>query len=123
MSETGKFVVYLGYSETPCPECGRLRVEMWSDGHAECEKCNWSKDPSKWISVEERLPEPYHTYLVALKEKYSFGTEWRYHVDVADMVDGDGYIEGMWNTFNDWYEGQEIHVTHWMPLPEPPKEE
>lgn len=46
MSKTGKLVVYLGYSETPCPECGRLRVEVWSNGRQECEICHWS--PVEW---------------------------------------------------------------------------
>lgn len=76
----------------------------------------------RWISVDEKQPEPYHTYLVVIKMKHAWENKWEYHVDVADMVDECGYIEDQWNTFNDWDEGQEIHITHWMPLPEIPKE-
>lgn len=57
MIETEKDIIYLGYSETPCPECGRLRVEMWSDGYAECEKCNWSNAPYRFINPWEEEEE------------------------------------------------------------------
>lgn len=79
---------------------------------------------SKWISVEERLPEDlFDFYLIALKEKYPYEENWRHHVDIAKLeFEGCGYLDGRWDTYNDWDEGQEIHVTHWMPLPEPPKE-
>lgn len=49
MSKTGQYVVYLGYSETPCPECGRFRVELWSDGKSICEICHWSIDEGRYI--------------------------------------------------------------------------
>ena len=69
----------------------------------------------EWISVEDRLPEIGGTYLITLKEKYAYEDEWNYHVDVAS------YSFDWDCTFNDWDEGQEIHITHWMPLPEAPK--
>ena len=70
---------------------------------------------SEWISVEERLPEEGGTYLVVLKEKHECEKEWNYHVDVASFT-----FE--WDCiFHDWDEGQGIEITHWMPLPEPPK--
>ena len=59
----------------------------------------------KWISVKDRLPEEEGLYLVAVvndhERRYS-KTAW-YH--------GHG----------NWFLHQK--VTHWMPLPEPPKEE
>lgn len=30
-----------GYIETPCLNCGRIRVEHWSCGKDICEKCHW----------------------------------------------------------------------------------
>lgn len=30
-----------GYIETPCPNCGRIRVEHWTCGKDICEKCHW----------------------------------------------------------------------------------
>lgn len=53
----------------------------------------------KWISVEERLPPKHETVLV-----YTCGG-----------VDTDFISSGA------WYEHRHILVTHWMPLPQPPK--
>lgn len=75
----------------------------------------------RWISVEERLPEDGKAYLVVVKQKWKFETDWDVSVDVASNYGS--YIDGYWDTFNDWCEGQETHITHWRPLPEPPKEE
>lgn len=76
---------------------------------------------SEWISVKDGLPEVANPYLVVVKEKYPHEEECNVYVDVA-ASHGD-YIDDFWDTFNDWKEGQEVHVTHWMPLPEAPKEE
>jgi hypothetical protein len=76
---------------------------------------------SEWISVEERLPDAIDSYIVVVKQKYEWEAEWEYDTDVASFVFCDGYIDGVWNTYNDWKEGQECHITHWMPIPEPPK--
>lgn len=81
---------------------------------------------NKWIPVTERLPEIGGCYIVALKYKYDFEKEYTYDTDVATFHFGydRGYIDGQWNTYVDWDEGQQyLHVTHWMPLPEPPKED
>jgi len=58
----------------------------------------------KWIGVEERLPRSGDTVLVYYRRGDDRG------VDIMRYV-------GRWVTV-DWY----TKVTHWMPLPEPPKE-
>ena len=75
---------------------------------------------NEWISVAERLPEEQETYLVVIKEWSHSRGRWNHEVDVA--TSGGTYIDGFWDTFNDWCEGQEVHITHWMPLPKPPQE-
>ena len=63
----------------------------------------------EWISIEERLPEEKVNCLVHYKHVYA---------------DNDGY----WAIGVSFYDGCEFRiglaykVTHWMPLPEPPKE-
>lgn len=79
--------------------------------------------PGEWINVEEKLPETGDRYIVLIKQKYPWEKEWEFNVDVACYTFDDGYIDNCWDTFVDWLEGQETHVTHWMPLPEPPKKE
>lgn len=71
-----------------------------------------------WTPCSERLPLTYEdnipvseTYIVTVSvdgalfvdKAYSFGT----------------YIDGFWDTVNDWDEGNDVHVLAWMPLPEP----
>ena len=59
----------------------------------------------RWIPVTERLPEPYTWVLVsAEKHKVAFDA----------FYDGAQWKDAVLNV---------LIVTHWMPLPEPPKEE
>lgn len=66
----------------------------------------------KWISVEERLPEQNGIYLAHVVHRYcKIDSYWRVCIEYFG-------IEGTWDSLADIYE-----VTHWMPLPEPPKED
>ena len=78
-----------------------------------------SVDIPQWISVEERLPKSrdwvlvWHTgYKTPKKAKYL------YECCKEFVFDGGG---GVWDI--DGWKDLEGVVTHWMPLPEPPKEE
>jgi hypothetical protein len=61
-----------------------------------------------WISVKERLPEKYHTVLTARKDD-----DW-FDIDTECIN-----ANGRWS--DDYKVG--TCVTHWMPLPQPPKGE
>ena len=65
--------------------------------------------PSKWIPVTERLPEKDDYYLCCVK---SFCFPGRTYINILDC-DECGFKEG--HIYTD-------SVTHWMPLPELPKE-
>lgn len=60
---------------------------------------------SNWISVKERLPEDDNYYL-------TYTTE---HTCVVYRYDGDG------EWVDDWDDSANHDITHWQPLPEPPK--
>lgn len=93
----------------------------WDDETADCGLIRYAPavdvEP-KWVSVEDRLPENdnpvlcwylsgdgnyYHTVGICLR--FNFGYIWDVEIDANDC--GYGCKK----------------VTHWMPLPEPPKEE
>ena len=70
----------------------------------------------KWISVKDRMPEEYGNYLAVVDG------------EVTECTYSGPFIKGMingWSTCNanglKWLRDE--HVTYWIPLPEPPKEE
>ena len=74
------------------------------------------KELPKWISVKERLPEPETEVLAAFDDGYVWAMWQKWSLT-------DEYEEG--ESPFDYYKdvGAGLHtVTHWMPLPEPPKE-
>ena len=70
------------------------------------------QDQRRWIPVAERLPKNYISVLVYIPT-----------AEPLPMVH-EAYIgdDGEWHSSN-FYEIENEDVTHWMPLPEPPKEE
>ena len=78
----------------------------------------------EWISVDDRLPEDSGYYLVVYRDKYN----------ESISIDFDMYVKC---NIGEWWESefacditkqflwatrlQEQEVTHWMPLPQPPK--
>lgn len=71
---------------------------------------------SEWISVKERLPESGIPVLVAYLG-YRTGEQ---RCDGVAVVDNNG-VWGWWDGGNA-EETVIVEITHWMPLPEPPKE-
>ena len=60
----------------------------------------------KWISVKERLPEYAEPVM-------------GWDAELRDM----GIVNFIYGQFFDIVDMSEVNVTHWMPLPEPPKGE
>ena len=77
--------------------------------------------PSKWILVKDRLPEVFVPVLVKYLN-YNDGSASPTYVDTAVLLEGDVWY---------WWEGDladcdnevKCTITHWMPLPQPPKGE
>lgn len=65
-----------------------------------------SDNTQKWISVKDRLPEPYEDVLTLDSMGFCF----------VDFVSKNGKFDGD-------NESETNPVLYWMPLPEPPKEE
>ena len=66
----------------------------------------------EWISVKERLPDRRKRLLVCVEEYFGRRVEIAKRCRIS--VDGHVFVEQY---------GREYEVTHWMLLPEPPKEE
>ena len=90
-----------------------------------------------WISVKDRLPEPYELVLIYYtkgnRPTYSEGIIY----DSAKHLHSDSHREAFWRSCGYglvWEDGfgrqiqsltakkSKNNVTHWMPLPEPPKQ-
>ena len=67
-----------------------------------------TQSTTQWVSVKDRLPEVGKVVL-------AFGTR----SATTGMFQGINKRNDLW-----WWKGHTIkHVSHWMPLPEPPKED
>jgi hypothetical protein len=107
------------HSLKPMGELSRANIECSEAGM----QYNFYKDAlealenqPKWISVEERLPEPYKKVLT-IRKGFSEAGRYIYSLDSTTL-----WIDNtlVWNgDLKTWKNA----VTHWMPLPEPPKEE
>ena len=69
-----------------------------------------------WVSVEERLPEPYEVVLISILTKNGFEELSRLET-LASME------HGKWTVIPGCGLADGERITHWMPLPAPPKEE
>lgn len=65
----------------------------------------------EWISVKDRLPEDIGYYLVVYRDKYNG----------ISSIALDNYVKC---GAGEWWASEFTHnITHWMPLPRPPKGE
>ena len=104
----GKFVYDIG--DAPCRACDIMDVlDAVEDFPAADVR------PVKWIPVTERLPEKMQYVLVRYQNN---------DMAVASWFGGDEHIR-FWRAMTDegWCADCDTEPTHWMPLPEPPKEE
>lgn len=72
---------------------------------------------SKWIPVTERLPQEFVSVLVCIPCEHPFPT-----VKEAYLTNEEAYLTNdYWVTKTSIFSDKD--VTHWMPFPEPPKED
>ena len=84
----------------------------------------------RWIPVEERLPDKPGHYLVCTNVNYWHGGCMDKNGSSSNAGTTDGYagttlsvLDCFYDSTGDWNRVCNAHVTHWMPLPQPPKEE
>lgn len=108
----------------PCPHENCVLCQQAAEAIEELSK-------PRWIPVAERLPENGGYYLVYLRpftgetDIGPVSEEWAY---ATEMYFNKGQM--LWDNGNESYNAvlsavnteTEYHITHWMPMPEPPKE-
>ena len=84
----------------------------------------------RWIPVEERLPDKPGHYLVCTNVNYWHGGCMDKNGASSNAGTPDGYagttlsvLDCFYDITGDWNRVCNAHVTHWMHLPQPPKEE
>jgi hypothetical protein len=90
----------------------RLAEEAFIAGYQAAKEINSSNNSNGWISVKDRLPEFCEDVLV----RGECGI-----IDQGHRIKWSHSDEWVWRAGN--YSGCAEEVTHWMPLPQPPKEE
>ena len=95
-----------------CPKCIHRNLCI-AENNQPCFECNRFIDAhgvtvQEWIPVTERLPEKWGEYLVMIE---------------GDKTSTTLYYEWADKYWFDFPNGRKFVVTHWMPVPEPPKED
>ena len=74
---------------------------------------------SEWVSVKTRLPDESGVYpACSIEETRRFPEDW---IDALYRFNAEAKInENQWQHSSGFYDNG---ITHWMPLPEPPKDE
>ena len=78
---------------------------------------------SDWISVKDRLPESGSTVLVLWDDKYLYNGNEIHNRRIQTAICCNENVDTKCFVADDTYYTEVINVTHWMPLPEPPKGE
>lgn len=86
-------------------ESYKRSMEAWADEAANVQP--------RWISVTERLPEE-HIRVLVVNDDAKFM--------VAERAEGDWWYQYFAYDVDRWDALEQGVITHWMPLPEPPKE-
>lgn len=76
---------------------------------------------SEWISVEDKMPEAYGVYIVYVKDENSPYGEGIWYENIVTLAEY-AFDEWTWDEHGNEYDITDI-VTHWMPLPDPPRME
>tara|TARA_R110002153_G_scaffold264338_1_gene426166 strand:- start:1196 stop:1513 length:318 start_codon:yes stop_codon:yes gene_type:complete len=93
------------------------RKELWEILQIQVERI--AELENQWISVEDKLPELDDASVIV---NFDNGSIECVHVGFFDQVSC-GFDHRGSQMYRPYYVGHDPKATHWMPLPEPPKEQ
>ena len=103
----------------PCENCDCATCDYFVDEDEYVSACKLAiaalREQPRWISVEERLPEESGRYIVLRKSGDCLDCQYEKDRDNWGVLIDMGEVGAIWVDYNG--------VTHWMPMPEPQKEE
>ena len=76
----------------------------------------------KWISVKDKLPKINNKYLCVLNNCAISICSFAHNLKKVDKYDFNTNKSGWYDYDSEWGYYEVSNVTHWMPLPELPKE-
>lgn len=77
----------------------------------------------QWVSVKDRMPKSGDTVLVLWDDRYLYNGNEIHNRRIQTAICCNEDIDTKCFVADDTYYTEVINVTHWMPLPEPPKED
>lgn len=112
-----------------CPAMGEAATAL-EHLQTENDRLKEEVQQMRWIPVEERLPDKPGHYLVCTNVNYWHGGCMDKNGASSNAGTTDGYagttlsvLDCFYDITGDWNRVCNAHVTHWMHLPKPPKEE
>ena len=126
----GDALMYIRGLEDKVEELNRIRADLTATNmqlrdavfknelfkrRLEEERSAFEAQVPRWISVEERLPDKMkHVLVFKQRNEHALWPVAMWHIE-TDWRGNDGWSKNIDNGYFD--------ITHWMPLPEPPKED
>ena len=100
-------------------ERAKTQADFNEQRKAVIQKLGEYEDRAEWISVAKRLPKANEECLVVAKVGNRTVIDMAERVRCIDIYTKETIY--VWEIMHDWDEGEGCEITHWMPLPEPPK--
>lgn len=108
---------------TLCEKC--IHYDVCKDEYKDKLRCSDFKNKAnfEWTSVKDKLPKENGDYLCCCEDKYICIYSFAKNLSKIDKYDFHGKRKSGWYDYDsDWGYYEISSVTHWMPLPELPKE-
>jgi hypothetical protein len=87
------------------------------EAHKILKEMEYEANIDKWISVKDRLPDEDGEYLISMYHRFMIGGIYKKYTG--------RFVAKYYAEYKEWRIMNDVctSVTHWMPMPKPPKED